>query len=266
MVVTIHDLIPFLFRLYSRPHQFLVKAGYRIAVHRATRIIAVSQHTARDLGKILKVGEEKITVANNACSAIFSAASGPDEQHFLLRKYGIRMPYVLTLSAGNWRTKNLGTALEALLRVRQMGLRFETVITGDPEGVRRCGLDLRPLEPVMTGFVPQEDLALLYRNASVFLTASEYEGFGFPVLEAMTCGCAVVSSNAGSLSEVAGDGAVLVNNNDVVAMADAVLRLLTNPEAREEKRRCALLRAGDFGWKKTAQNTLDAYRSAIARQ
>src|SRR6266436_4701088 len=236
VVVTIHDLIPFLFKIYSLPKQKMIKLGYRMAVLKAARVIADSENTASDLRGILGVPREKTRVVHLATSRDhFHARQETSELEYLFARYGIRQPYVLTLSAKNWGTKNLSVVLQALSICRQqIGSKFQTVIVGPPDGFheasRRNAAEVEDV--VLTGFVPTADLPKLYRGAHVFLMGSKYEGFGLPLLEAMSCGCAVVCSNGGSLAEVAGAGAVLVDPDNAAIMGQAVARLLCDPSER----------------------------------
>src|SRR5208282_4056768 len=104
------------------------------------------------------------------------------------------------------------------------------------------------------------DLGVLFRNAQLFIMPSLYEGFGLPVLEAMACGCPVVTSNAGSLAEVAGSGAQTFAPSDVEGMAEAVARLLTCPHEARKWKGLATRRAAAFSWKRAAEDTAAVYR------
>jgi glycosyltransferase involved in cell wall biosynthesis len=269
LVVTIHDLIPFLFRTRSWPKQLaalpLVKMGYYAAVFLADHIIADSLATARDARKILKVPANKVTPVHLAASKLaFCTDAEPGD---LLSRYGIRRPYVVTASAGcNWRTKNLETALRALALGRERsGVDFQTVIYGPARGfemaVKRgaaSGLDVRHV-----GYLPVNDLAAVLRHAHLFISSSLYEGFGLPVLEAMACACPVVTSNGGSLAEVAGDGAQVFDPMDVQGMSQAVSALLRSEDERNAWSARALKRASAFSWRKTAEQTLAVYRRVL---
>src|SRR5260221_2775892 len=256
VVVTIHDLIPFLFKIYSLQKQEVIKLGYRMAVLKAARVIADSENTASDLCNILGVPREKIRVVHLATSREhFRARQEAGELEYLLTQYGVRQPYVLTLSAKNWGTKKLSVVLEALSICRhEIGTNFQTVIVGPPDGFHKPSRRnaAHSENVVLTGFVPTVDLAKLYRGAHVFLMGSKYEGFGLPLLEAMSCGCAVVCSNGGSLAEVAGSGAVLIDPEDPVRMGRAVTRLLCNPSERQQLQASAKKRAADFSWEEAA--------------
>jgi len=263
VVVTVHDLIPFLFRIYNRPKQALVKMAYRMAARHARHIIADSENTAADLQKILAVSPDRITTVHIAASPEYSSRETEiDAAKRLAAKYNIGCPYVVVSSARNWRTKNLEGALQVLQAATQKsGIKFQTVVFGSPEGIeaagpaqRWTGLSLR-----QTGYLQRSDLAMLFRNAEAFVMPSLYEGFGLPILEAMSCGCPVITSNAGSLLEVAGQGAQVFDPHDITSMAVAVAGLLQNPEERRRWKAAALARAADFSWTRAAAETISVY-------
>jgi glycosyltransferase involved in cell wall biosynthesis len=263
VVITIHDLIPFLFPIYPWLKQRIVQAGYRSAARRAAHIIADSRHTANDITKLLGVSAEGVTPVHLAAAQeIFHPCAEDGELDHLQRKFGVSQPYVVAASAHNWRTKNLEGALKALAIARQQsGIEFQTMVYGPPEGLEAvkdhggkqslgiCGM----------GYVEAEELAALFRHAHAFVMPSLYEGFGLPLLEAMACGCAVVTSNRGSLPEIAGAGAQCFDPEDVAGMAAALVELLRNPRELGQRKICALNRAADFSWEKTAQATMTVY-------
>ena len=260
VVVTIHDLIPFLFRTSGWLKQSLVKAGYRATVRRAAHLIAVSNSTASDLEKILRVAPERITAVPNGAAQEFCAVSAPEELSILEKKYGVRPPYAVAASARNWRTKNLESALRALALARhQSSIPFQTVVYGPAEGIDAAKQAVDGLDVVRAGFMPAHDLAMLFRHAHVFIMPSLYEGFGLPVLEAMSCGCAVITSDRGSLAEVAGTGAQVFDPYDVTGMAAAIAKLLIDEELLKRWRMAARVRSRDFSWARAAAETLSIY-------
>jgi glycosyltransferase involved in cell wall biosynthesis len=263
MVVTVHDLIPFLLRIYSWPKQAAIKLGYRAAVKRARCVIAVSATTAGDLRRILGVPQQRIATIHNAVSGEFSPAEKmSDELKSLQERYDCRPPYVVVSSARNWRTKNLQGALKALqIATGQTGTKFQTVVYGPPDGMDALGSDggWGDLDFRRTGYVQRSDLATLFRHARAFLMPSLYEGFGLPILEAMACGCPVITSNVGALLEVAGRGAQVFAPDDSAGMGAAVAKLLTDPDTRRCWQGNALARARDFSWGKTAAETISVY-------
>jgi glycosyltransferase involved in cell wall biosynthesis len=268
VVVTIHDLIPFLFKIYKSTKQQIIKLGYRAAVLKASRLIADSANTGDDLRRILRVPGDRIRVVHLATSPdYFHSRQDVNEVEYLLMRYGIRQPYVLTLSATNWRTKNLSVVLQAISECqRQTRSRFQTVVVGPPDGFREVlhRKDVQTENVVVTGFVSTADLAKLYRGADVFLLASKYEGFGLPLLEAMSCGCAVICSNGGALAEVAGGGAVLVDPGDPIRIGQVLARLLSDPGERQRQKLRAAKRSVDFSWREAARKTVSVY-SEVAK-
>ncbi len=116
----------------------------------------------------------------------------------------------------------------------------------------------------MVGYIDDPNvLACLYSGCEAFVFPSLYEGFGLPVLEAMQCGAPVITSNVTALPEVAGDAALLVDPTDPEAIAQAIRRVLTDPELRAELRARGLRRAQQFSWARTARLTAEAYRFAF---
>ena len=115
------------------------------------------------------------------------------------------------------------------------------------------------------GFVPEAELPLLYRAADVFVYPSLHEGFGFPPLEAMACGCPVLCSTRGALGEVVGDAAATVDPENVSALKFQLTRLATDERLREQLRAAGLDRARQFDWRRTAARTLEVYARAVSR-
>lgn len=270
VVITIHDLIPLLFPIYSWPKRMLVNAGHRTAARQSTEIIAVSAHTARDIEKILHAPSERIHVVHNAADrTIFHPEKQSYELEVLAQKYGIRRPFVVAGSARNWRTKNLPAALRALALARKKtGTEFQTVVYGPEEGLKAT---LAPshaddLNLVATGYLKGQELGMLFRHAHAFIMPSLYEGFGLPALEAMSCGCAVVVSSGSSLAEIAGEGAQVFAAGDTEKMAEAIAKLVCNPQELRVWQRRALIRAADFSWSRAAEQTISVYDRAVARR
>ena len=266
IVATVHDLMAFLFPLYGFVHQNIVRVGYRTGVRKARRVIAVSDTTARDLMSLLHVPAEKITrVYNGYSKSLFHNQALPDEREYLRRRFGITSEYVLTLSAGNWRTKNLRGALGAMaIAEHNSPVPFQSVIVGLEDGYRAAQFAGQLHNPVVTGFVLKEDLPKLYRNASAFLSVSSYEGFGLPLVEAMACGCPCIVSTGGSLPEIAGTAAQKFGCDDHHGMAIEIIHLLGDPTYRKLRGQKSLERAALFSCNYSAIETLKVYRELAA--
>ncbi len=114
---------------------------------------------------------------------------------------------------------------------------------------------------LFTGYVDEGDAPALYAGAELFVFPSLYEGFGLPLLEAMSCGVPVVSSNVSSIPEVVGDAALLVNPYDEVELAEVMFTLLTNGPLRRKMREAGLKRASHFSWRRTTEQTIAVYES-----
>jgi glycosyltransferase involved in cell wall biosynthesis len=268
VVVTVHDLIPFLFPIYSLPKRWMVKMGYRVAARRAQHFIAVSENTAQDIQRLLRVPSDRITAVHSAVLRdCFQREGSMAEADVLASQYGVHRPYVVVASARNWRTKNLESALQCLGLVRaKAGKDFQTVVYGPRDGIAALGGEerWRELSPVCLDYLPGAALGALFRHATAFVMPSLYEGFGLPILEAMSCGCPVVTSNRGSLPEIAGTGAQVFDPFDLTGMAGAIQALLQDPGEEQRWRSKALIRAADFSWDKTANETMSVYDRVCA--
>ena len=160
--------------------------------------------------------------------------------------------------------KNHATALRALARLKAGGLPHQLVVAGGRgwlfEPVNALVEELGLAGDVLfTGYVPQEDVPALYTGADAVVMPSLYEGFGFPVLEAMACGTPVVCSDASSLPEVAGDAALLVTPTDDEALAASVQRILADADLAAGMRQRGLQHAAQVRWPICARQTADLY-------
>jgi glycosyltransferase involved in cell wall biosynthesis len=207
----------------------------------ARRILAVSEFTASELDEILGIPRERIDVTPNAVDGVFSP-EGP-------RAEG---DYVLAVGTLEPR-KNLERTIAAAAR---LGVELRVVGARGWGGVGARGGHVRWL-----GEASDEELARQYRGALCVAYPSLYEGFGIPVLEAMACGAAVVTSAGGATEEVAGNAAVLVDPRDVAAIAAGITDAIGR---RDELRARGLERAQAYSWDETASLTVAAYRKAAA--
>ncbi len=238
-VVTVHDLSferdPSLMGPFDR---LLFRTLVPRSVNRAIRVLAVSDRTRRDLEELYHVPPQKIVVTPNGVDSRFAPGGEPGR-------------YALYVGAIQTRKDPLA-ALEA---AREAGLPL--VVAGpdrEPELARRLregGADLR-------GYVSDEELARLYREAAVLVFPSRYEGFGLPVLEAMASGTPVVATDDAAVREVAGDAALYAPPHE---LGTAIGRAL---EERARLAAAGLERARLFSWEATARRTLEVYEEALA--
>lgn len=276
-VVTIHDL-----GYYHEPdahpprQRAYLEWATRYNAASATRIIADSQATQRDLVEILGIAPDKIRVVYLGVAPGFQPLQDPAQIAAVKAAYGIAGPYILYVGTLQPR-KNLVRLVEAFARIgRAVADGYEEMnpyADGGPQrqlslvlaggkgwgyesierAVQAAGLSGQVILP---GYVKLEDLPALYSGADLFVLPSLYEGFGLPVLEAMACGTPVVTTNVSSLPEIAGDAAVLADPNDSGALARAMIRVLMDPLWKAELRRRGLAQAQRFTWNKCAQETL----------
>ena len=245
LVVTFHDLAvlrhPDAFNRWTREYSRRVLP--RVA-EAATRLIAVSEFTKRELLEVLDVPEDKVRVIPNAVGEPFTAEGEAAEGD-----------YVLAVSTLEPR-KNLPRLVEGYERARLNGLPLLVAGAAGWGDVPVDGSGVRWL-----GEVGDEELARLYRGARCVAYVSLYEGFGLPVLEAMACGTPVVAARTGALEEVSGDAAVLVDPLDPDAIAAGLNEAI---DRREDLRAQGLKRARAFDWQDVARETVAVYREAAA--
>ena len=265
-VLTVHDLIYVLFPEYHLPmnYHFLRLMMPRFA-RRADAIIAISECTRRDLVRLWQIPAEKVHVIYEGVDPRF--ADRPDAQAMahVRQRYSLPDRYALYVGTIEPR-KNLPTLFEAWTQLRD---RPPLVVAGkkgwlfEETFARVEALDLSDIVH-FTGFVADEDLPALYAGAELFVFPSLYEGFGLPVLEAMACGTPVITTTGGSLPEVAGDAALIVEPTDVDALRDALDRLLHDASLRDDLSARGIDRVRRFSWERTAQETLAVYRRVVS--
>jgi len=271
LIVTIHDL-GFLHypQFFSRFFVLRSKWMVRRTARRAARVITGSEYSRQDIIRNYGLEEDRVEVVPHGVSPAFKPDQDPDAVCRALEKYRISEPYLLCVGRLNPR-KNLATLVKAfdLLKGKE-NLRHKLVIAGkadrDLPAAARETASSRKEDIIFTGFIPDEELPLLYAGADVFIYPSLFEGVGLPVLEALASGVPVVTSNTSSLKETAGDAALTVDPLDVEQMAEAISRLARETDLRRRLIHKGLERASEFTWKRTAERTLEIYKKAAELQ
>lgn len=275
-LLTCHDLIPMRFPEHYPSTGEGGPAGRRLLDRRrygtAAHIIAISQATADDLMRLLGVPASRITVVYNGVKLErWSAAPGAADAT-LRQRYELGERSLLVYAGdADWR-KNASGMLRALERAQKLEPKadFALVWAGKLSPARRAGIEAQARElgvdgsVKLLGFVPDEDLAALYRQAHATVFVSRAEGFGYPVLEAMACGSPVVTSNVSSLVEVAGDVAVTVDPEDPQRIAEAIVAVEQNAEARAQRTARGRDWVARFSCERQAQETLAVYERLLA--
>ena len=265
-VVTVHDLTLLTHPEWHEPSKVRYFGwAIRRAVAAATRVLCVSATTAADLAERLDVPADLLDVTPLGTDLRPAPAERVAE---LRRRLGLDGPYLLGLGTVEPR-KDLPTLVRAFATLAAE-LPHRLVLAGLAgwgageleAAVAASGVADRVLVP---GYVPEADKAALLTGADVFAYPSRYEGFGLPVLEAMACGTPVVTTTGGSLPEVAGDAATLIEPGDEHALAAAIAKLATDPAARQDAAARGRSRAATFTWRRCAELTAAAYTRAVGQ-
>ncbi|TDA70433.1 MAG: glycosyltransferase family 1 protein [Clostridia bacterium] len=270
-IITVHDIAFYLSPgLVSPAARFFKTAVLRAGLRRSKGIICVSQSTKNDLCKFFGVPENKIRVIYHGADHIRPDPTLRDhDAKATLARLGIRPPCVLFVGTIEPR-KNLvrlvrafGAALQnpscskyRLVIAGSKGWMYEDVF----DTVKKLGLEERV---VFTGYLQEANLGSVYRGASAVLYPSLYEGFGFPVLEAMAYGVPVLTSNVSALPEVAGDAAILVDPSDVGSIAQGIVRILTDGHLRATLIARCYKQVKKFTWETTCRETLVFYNEVL---
>ncbi|HIK33398.1 MAG TPA: glycosyltransferase [Oscillatoriales cyanobacterium M59_W2019_021] len=227
----------------------------KYGLEHASSYIAISENTAQDLVRLFpQIDRDSITVSHCGVSSVFSAASSTEIESFK-QKYGISKPYFMLVGM-RVGYKNAILFFKALNELENKH-EFEIVCTGG-------GPQLEPeFQPYISGIkahmvqLSDEDLRTAYSGAVALAFPSQYEGFGLPVLEAMACGCPVITCRKSSLPEVGGNAVIYVDEQDVAGMANA-LREVQKAEVRNALITAGLDRAKQFSWSKMANRVSEA--------
>ena len=259
----VHDIV---WKLFPETTQINNMVRNRLIVrnmNRADLLLSVSDSTRNDLVDLLNIRKKIITLHNAADRSIFHRADDASINR-VKKKYGITKKYILSVCTLEPR-KNLAALLEAYAMMDDRES-YHLVLVG-MSGWKNTALfgmiENHPAKDgiMITGYIPAEDLAPIYTGAEVFVFPSLYEGFGLPVLEAMQCGCPVISSVTSSIPEVAGDACMLIDPHDVPVMTSAMEKVLSGGKARNDMVRKGLARSRLFSWEKSAERLLEILRS-----
>ena len=263
-VFTVYDLIPLTHPEWAIPSAVRhFKPRVRHYARRADLIVGISKATARDVVEYLKVPEEKVVTVYPGTTSLIRASE--DKIRTAKERYNISGNYFLFVSRLDPR-KNLTRLFKAFER-SGLSTDFEFVVAG-PKGWRmeemlktwntvKCRDRIRRID-----YVADDDLSALYSGASFFVYPSLVEGFGLPILEAMSVGCPVLTSNVSSMPEVAGDAVLYVDPYDIDSIADGLHRLASDSDLRQKLTLSGYERVRIFTWEKTAAEMIAIYERA----
>lgn len=237
LIITVHDLVTLRFSKQYPLHSTLYfNSLLRRHARRASRILTVSEFSRRDIVQLLGIPEEKVCVLPYVVPPGFLRNITSAEINGVLQRLGVQSEYILYTGGVDWR-KNLRRLFYAIGRINREGpRRYPLVLTGHtsqylrlkPEWEREgLGRDV-----VLAGFLPEDELAALYRGTTLTVYPSLWEGCGLPLLEAIACGSPIAASHASSIPEVAGEAAVYFNPWDVDEMVRVIRDVLQDPLLR----------------------------------
>lgn len=270
-VVTIHDCIPLAFPDQYPPGvkgkaKFLIQ---KQSLKKVNAVITDSESSKKDIVKYLNFPAEKIHVVYLAADPSFGLVEDKKEKDKIKEKYKLPDKFVLYAGDVNYN-KNLTSLIKAYSQVRDkadlvlVGKSFENKNLREVEEIllliKELGLEGKVH---FTGYATDADLKVIYNLASVYCLVSLYEGFGLGVLEAMSCGVPVITSNISSLPEAAGEAALQVNPYSINEITQALKKLLENEKTRKEYIQKGLKRAGLFSWDNTALETVKVYKRIV---
>ncbi|MHC4215322.1 MAG: glycosyltransferase family 4 protein [Planctomycetota bacterium] len=267
-VVTIHDTIALRMpSLCKRTNAVYFGLAMKRGAGKAVRVIAVSKRTAGNIVRELVLDKSRIRVIYPGIDEIFKRDASHEQMKDVRSRYNLPEKYMLYV--GNIEPKkNIASLLQMYTSLRLKGLDHKLVLVGKRSWGSRSELaEIKRListnDVVCPGYVSRAELRSIYTMAEVFIFPSLYEGFGFPPLEAMSCGTAVVASNRGSLGETLGEAALIVEPFDVDGLVEGVHSVIANQELREKYSLLGTERSKRFRWDKAARETLGLYEEVV---
>ena len=276
-VVTVHDMIPFIFwnsykNTYSFDYRLALKQGLRL-LKRADMIISPSEATKKDILRYVKLPPDRIKVIYEGVRNDLFPLNREEARKTIEKEFGIKSDYILYIGGADFR-KNIHNLLVGFGRFLERhhtmhslvlaGEVFERTYLSEVKAVFESIEKLRLEKHIkVLGFISDQYINYLYSGADLFVFPSLYEGFGLPVLEAMACGTPVVTSHVSSLPEIAGNAALLIDPHDVDNTANAIYNVLTDNGLRKDLIHKGLERAKQFTWEKTARETLAVYKGLV---
>jgi len=263
-IFTIHDFIQFKFPDYfGKTRVKVAKMILDNSVKHAKKIIAVSESTAKDFGDYFPQYKEKVEVIFNGISKNFKVLDDKQKKDFAGRhKLG---EYLLFI--GNDKPhKNINGLINAFIEVKKEYAYLKLVIISRGFNLNSLILDDNIRKDIIQiDDVSETELINYYNCANMLALPSYYEGFGLPIVEAMACGCPVISSNISSMPEIAGGAAYLIDPFDVFSIKEGIKKLIEGRNLRSELIKKGIERAKVFDWRKTAIRYLETFREVYKK-
>jgi glycosyltransferase involved in cell wall biosynthesis len=272
VILTIHDLISHYFpqNMPSGSRLYFSK-WMPLTYNKASKIIAISENTKKDIISLLKIPKEKIVVIHSAVGDEFKLIDDKIKIAEIKKKYKTGEHFILDVGTLEPR-KNLPFLVRAYnLALKEGKISHNLILTGKKgwyyenlfELIKELKLEDKVILP---GYVPDADLPYLYNAADLFCFPSLYEGFGFPPLEALSCGTPVIAANNSSIPEVVGDAGILLDIDKEEKWAENMVKVLTDDNLASQLRQKGLIQAQKFSWAKTARETIKVYEEVFKQK
>ncbi|HXK58722.1 MAG TPA: glycosyltransferase family 1 protein [Acidobacteriota bacterium] len=275
-VVTLHDLIPLIFREQMKQsipwdYAFALKQAFK-KVRQAATVVTDSLHSKSDICHHLAVDPNKVVVVYPGCDSQFVPRDRESARSRIASAFKIHRPFLFYVGGTDYR-KNLPLLIDGFARIRRGGYEGLLVLAGetfhwDIDEVRQLRNKIAKQgiegEVIFPGFVGTDQLIDFYSCCDMFVFPSLYEGFGLPVLEALSCGSVVLTTKVASIPEVAGDAAVYFDPSDSCSLVDEFFKLHGNQARKDELRAKGPERAKLFTWDNAARRLLTIYASLVS--
>lgn len=275
--VILYDLIPLL-----NPEDYLARPAQRQyyerkieSLKKAGLLLSISEYSRREAIEALGLAQDRVVNISTAADPHFKPGNNsPDEIPALRRRLGITRKVVMYAPGGFDLRKNLDGLITAysllserlrtthqLVVVSKLGEQVRPQL----EQIRKCA-ELAADELILTGYVTEDELRNLYRDATLFVFPSKHEGFGLPALEAMACGAPVIGANNTSIPEVIGNAEALFDASSPQSIADKMAQVLQDEQMRHRLRERGIEQAGRFSWDETAKRAIGALEELVRRE
>lgn len=272
-VVTVHDLTPLAFPkdFPKGTRGFFKWQIQKAALKRADVILTDSAASKKDIVRLLGIAPSKVSVVYLAADEEFTEKTiDVDSRAKLLKKFNLPEKFGLYVGDAT-ANKNLPRLVEAVNKAQTPLVLVGKALSERTENKNSWNRDLISVQKeiknnhlfIPVGFVSTEELVVLYNLATFLILPSLYEGFGLPILEAMSCGCPVITTKQGSIPEIAGDSAFIVDAYDVNSIADGIKKVFDSESIQKDLAKKGKVQVAKFSWKKTAEETVRVYESCL---
>lgn len=264
LIMTIHDLNHLVLPQYYTPvHKLYYRFFVQRCIQKSIRILTVSTFSKREIIKYFKLNPDRIEVTYNSVSSYYRPIEDPEARDRVRLEYELPEEFILYVG-NNKPHKNFPKLIEAYC-LSDVKIPLVACCPVDIESIEIAARYNKQYNLYFTKFIKDEDLPVVLSIAKLMVYPSTYEGFGLPPLEAMACGTPVVTSNASSLPEIAGDAAIFVNPHDVYDIIKGIHLGIFDQDLREKLIKKGFIRASFFSWRKMAKLTLATYEESLSQ-